>query len=127
MPDAIVPVELPVQFDEARFRGHMTALLEAARVDGGIEVYVDSLGVKQRQFAALLSEDSIGELDDAGIEALLDAVFTARRKLHPVIAEMGRTAVIEALRDLLHGGGEIVARMREFTSRLPIRDGEGRE
>jgi hypothetical protein len=127
LPDAIVPVELPVQFDEARFRGHMTALLEAARVDGGIEVYVDSLGVKQRQFAALLSEDAIGKLDDAGIEALLDAVFTARRKLHPVIAEMGCAAVTEALRDLLHGRGELVARMREFTSRLPIRDGEGRE
>jgi hypothetical protein len=127
LPDTIVPVELPVQFDEARFRSHMTALLEAARVDGGIEVYVDSLGAKQRQFAELLSVDAIGKLDDAGIEALLDAVFTARRKLHPVIAEMGSAAVVEALRDLSYGRGEVSARMRDFVSRLPIRDGEGRE
>jgi hypothetical protein len=127
LPDAIVPVELPVQFDEARFRGHMTTLLEAARADGGIEVYVDSLGVKQRQFADLLGEAVIGKLDDVGIESLLDAVFTARRKLHPVIAEMGSAVAIEALRELLHGRGELTARMQDFVSRLPIRDGEGRE
>ena len=126
-PDAIGPVELPVQFDEARFRAHMTTLLEAARVDGGIEVYVDSLGVKQRQFAALLNEEAIGTLDDAGMETLLDAVFTARRKLHPVIAEMGCAVVSDALRELLHGRGKLADRMRGFASRLPIREGEGRE
>lgn len=125
--DAIAPVALEVSFDEARFRQHMTTLLEAARVDGGVEVYIESLGAKQRLFGALLGGGVIGQLNDAGLESLLEVVFGARRKLHPVIVEMGGAATVAALRDLLYGGAELAARMSEFVARLPIRDGEGRE
>jgi len=127
VPDVIAPAELPVQFDEARFRSHMTTLLELARVDGGIEVYLASLESKQRQFAELLDAGAIDRLDDPGLEALLEMVFTARRKLHPVIAEMGRPATVAALRELLHGRKPVAERMTGFVARLPIRDGEGRE
>jgi len=127
MPDEIAPAELPVQFDEGRFRGHMTSLLEVARTDGGVEVYLASLGAKQRRFAELLDGDAIDRLDDAGLDALLEMVFTARRKLHPVIAELGCAATVAALRELLHGRDPVAARMSGFVARLPIRDGEGRE
>jgi hypothetical protein len=126
-PDVIGPAVLSVRFDEARFRTHMTTLLEAARVDGGIETYVDRLAAKQRLFGTLLGEDAIGTLDEAGMETLLEVVFTARRKLHPVVAEMGIGAVVAALRELLHGREPVADRMTGFVARLPIRDGEGRE
>ncbi len=125
--DEIAPAELAVQFDEARFLAHMTTLLEAARADGGIETYVENLAAKQRLFGTLLREEAIGNLDDAGLEALLEVVFTARRKLHPVIAEMGCDETIAALRELLHGREPLAGRMSAFVARLPIRDGEGRE
>jgi hypothetical protein len=126
-PDAIAPVALPVQFDEARFRAHMTSLLEAARVDGGIEHYIESLTAKQRRFGELLAAEAIGALDEAGLEALLELIFTARRKLHPVLTGMGVAAVLDALRQLLYGGGPLADRMSAFVAQLPIRDGEGRE
>lgn len=125
--DAIAPAEPPIQFDEARFRGHMTTLLEVARVDGGVETYLGSLGAKQRLFAELLGEDAIERLDDAALEVLLEVVFTARRKLHPVLAELGGAATVAALRDLLHGREPLAARLSGFLARLPIRNGEGRE
>ena len=126
-PDAIAPADLAVQFDEARFRAHMTSLLEAARADGGIERYIERLGVKQRRFGELLGTDAIGRLDEAGLEALLEMVFTARRKLYPVLAELGVAATVAALRELLHGRAPVGGRMTAFVSCLPIRDGEGRE
>jgi hypothetical protein len=126
-PDAIAPAALNVRFDEARFRVHMTTLLEAARVDGGIETYIDRLTAKQRLFATLLGEDAIGALDEAGLETLLEVVFTARRKLHPFVAEMGSGEMVEALRELLHGRALLADRMNGFVARLPIPDGEGRE
>ena len=56
MPDVIAPAELPVQFDEERFRSHMTMLLEVARVDGGVDAYLEALGAKQRLFSEVLAE-----------------------------------------------------------------------
>ncbi len=126
-PDVIAPAELPVQFDEARFRSHMTVLLEAARGDGGVETYIEGLGSKQRLFGALLAVDVLERLDSAGLDSLLEVVFGARRKLHPVIAEMSPLAMVAALRDLLHGREQVATRMNGFVARLPIRDGEGRE
>ena len=125
--EVIVPVALAVEFDEERFRVHMTTLLEAARADGGVETYVDNLAGKQRLFGALLREDAIGRLDDAGLEALLEVVAPARRRLHPLVAEMGCGETAVALRDLLHGRAPLAERMSAFVARLPIRDGEGRE
>jgi len=125
--DVIQPAALPVAFDEALCRQHMTTLLEAAQLDGGIAVYLESLGTKQRIFAELLGEEAIGALDDAGIEALLGSIFTARRRLFPVLAELGSAATAAALRELLYGDRPLAARMADFVARLPIREGEGRE
>jgi hypothetical protein len=125
--DLIEPAVLPLQFDDGLLRQHMTALLEAAQPDGGVAMYLEGLGAKQRFFGELLGEDAIDELDEARIEALLGAVFTARRKLFPVLAEMGAAAAAAALRELLYGAAPLATRMSDFVTRLPIRDGEGRE
>jgi hypothetical protein len=125
--DLIEPAALPLEFDEALLRRHMTTLLEAAQPDGGVAVYLESLDAKQRFFSEVLGEGAIDGLDDERIEALLGAVFTARRKLFPVLAEMGAAAAAAALRELLYGSAPLAARMRDFVACLPIRDGEGRE
>ncbi|MCC6608325.1 MAG: hypothetical protein IT515_01440 [Burkholderiales bacterium] len=125
--DPIEPAALPVAFDEGLLRQHLTTLLEAAQADGGVAVYLESLEAKRRLFGGLLAEDAIEALDEAGIEALLGAVFTARRKLFPVLAEMGAASAAAALRELLYGSAPLGTRMHDFVARLPIRDGEGRE
>lgn len=125
--DPIAPVPLPVAFDEALLRRHMTTLLEAVQGDGGIAAYLDALAAKQRFVAGLLAAEALGDLDEARIEALLGVVFTARRRLFPVLAELGAAATAGALRTLLYGAAPLAARMGDFVSGLPIRDGEDRE
>ena len=123
----IEPAALPLAFDDALFRQHMTTLLEAAELDGGIGAYLESLAAKQQLVAGLLGEEAIDALDDARIEALLETVFIARRRLFPVLTEMGGAATAAALRELLYGDAPLAERMRGFVASLPIRDGDGRE
>jgi len=125
--DLIEPAALPLAFDEELFRRHMTTLLEAAQADGGIAPYLESLHAKQRFVGGLLAEAALDALDEAGVEALLGAMFTARRKLFPVLVEMGAAATAAALRELLYGAAPLAGRMSAFVARLPIRDGDGRE
>lgn len=125
--DLIAPAELAVEFDPALFRAHMNSLIECARADGGIERYVAALAAKQQLFAEALAEDSLSRLDGGKLEILLDAVFTARRRLHPVLAEFGIESTARVMRELLYGEGDIGARMAAFVAALPIRQGEGLE
>lgn len=125
--DLIAPAALGVEFDTALFRAHMNSLIECAREDGGIERYVESLGAKQRLFGEALTEASLASFDDEKLVALLDAVFTARRKLHPVLAELGIHATAAAIRELLYGEAELGQRVAAFVAALPIRDGDGRD
>lgn len=125
--DAIAPAALPVEFDPALFRVHMNTLIESARNDGGIESFVANLAEKQRLFAAALVEPSLASLDAERLEALLDVVFTARRRLHPVLGEFGVSATAAAVRDLLYGDGELGGRIDAFVAALPIRGGDGLE
>lgn len=125
--DLIAPAALGVDFDPALFRAHMNSLIEYARADGGIERYVESLAAKQQLFNEALTEESLARFDEGKLEALLDAVFTARRKLHPVLAESGIDATAGAIRELLYGEGRLEQRVPAFVAALPIRDGEGLE
>jgi hypothetical protein len=125
--DLIEPAKLEVEFDPMLFRTHMTALIQAAQPDGGVEAYLESLNAKHRLFAEALGEASLDRLDGGSLDALLEVVFTARRKLHPVLAEFGLHNTIAALRDLLYGREPLGGRIPAFVARLPIRPGEGRE
>lgn len=125
--DRIEPAALPLAFDDELFRRHMTTLLEASQVDGGIAAYLESLHAKQRLVGELLEADALDALDEAHLEKLLGAVFTARRKLFPVLVETGAAATAAALRELLYGAAPLAGRMSAFVAALPIRDGDGRE
>jgi len=123
--DLIEPTRLEVELDPALFRSHMTILVEAAQADGGVEGYLESLTAKHRLFAEALGEASLDALDEAALDALLETVFTARRKLHPVLAEFGLPKTVAALRELLHGNEALEGRIGAFVGALPIRAGEG--
>jgi hypothetical protein len=125
--DLIEPMRLEVELDPALFRSHMSMLVEAAQADGGVEGYLESLTAKHRLFAEALGEASLDALEEGALDALLETVFTARRKLHPVLAEFGLPKTLAALRELLHGNGPLEGRIGAFVGVLPIRAGEGRE
>lgn len=125
--DLIEPAALAVEFDPALFRAHMSTLIETAQADGGVETYLESLGTKHRLFAEALDEARLDSLDLETLDGLLELVFTARRKLHPVLTEFGLANAVSALRDLLYGGEPLAGRIAAFIERLPICAGEGRE
>ncbi len=125
--DLIEPAKLGVELDPTLARAHMNTVVETARVDGGVEAYLGSLAAKHRLFAETLDEVALDRLDAAGLDALLEVVFTARRKLHPVLAEFGLSGTVHALRELLYGTGPLAERLAAFVAGLPIRPGEGRE
>lgn len=122
----ITPAVLPVTLDAERFRHHHATLLAAADVDGGIEAYLAALRAKHRLFAEALAMDALAELDLDGVEALLDTVFLARRRLFPTLSAMGRDAVVERIGALVHGTEPLAARVQAFVDAMPLPEGEGR-
>lgn len=125
--DLIVPAELPILLDEDLFAHHLARLQQHAERDGGVEAYLDSLGTKQRLFAGALTRDRIGSLGLEEVEVLLDTVFTARRRIFPVLQAMGDEAVRRAVVDLLYAEGSIAARLEQFAAALPVPAGGDRE
>lgn len=125
--DLIIPGQLPVAFDEDLFAQHLSRLQHGAERDGGLESYLDSLGVKHRLFVAALSPDRIDALGLDETEVLLDTVFTARRRLFPLLQAMGAAAVRQAVAELAYGDGTIAVRLQRFVAALPIPAGGDRE
>ncbi|MEW5888563.1 MAG: hypothetical protein AB1768_05865 [Pseudomonadota bacterium] len=116
--DFIAPATLPVTLDEALFERHLQTLEQAAARDGGVEAYLDSLSAKQRLFAAALAPEALARFDLEAAEVLLETVFSARRRLYPLLEAM-EERLPEVLEDLLYGTGALAARMTAFVEALP--------
>jgi hypothetical protein len=125
--DLIVPAELPVSFSPELFQRHFSALLEAAKADGGAAAYLKSLNAKHDLFAVALDTEPAGHLDLEKLELLLETVFTARRKLLPVFRRLGAPHIVAQVDRLLHGNGAVDGRMRSFADAVAGVAGEGRE
>lgn len=124
--DLIAAAPLPVEFDEALFERHLAALEEAAARDGGVEAYLASLSAKHRLFAAALEESRVAQMDLEVTESLLETVFSARRRLFPVL-EAVAPRLPQLLRELLYGDQRLGERMDAFVAALPFPDAAGRE
>ncbi|PZP62174.1 MAG: hypothetical protein DI596_04050 [Azospira oryzae] len=121
--DLIVPAELPVALDEGLFLHHLAALQTGVERDGGVEAYLDSLNAKQRLFVDLLRSRGCGALALADVEQLLDRVFTARRRIYPLLAAAGEAWIRGALEELLEGAPAVRQRMEAFASGLVVAAG----
>jgi hypothetical protein len=116
--DTVVPLPLPIALDSQIFKYHFDQLLEQSVADGGIAVLLERLQVKQHAIAAAL-ERARGATDLSEIEALLDSVFTARRRLFPALEATGAAKVRAALAQLLHDGLPVAARLQGFVDAMP--------
>jgi hypothetical protein len=102
------------QLDAQRFAVHFSEFVSLADAGAGLQAYVEALETKHRLFANALADPA--RLDLAGAEALLGAVFTARRKLYPAIEALGAEAFAARVAQLLAGEAKIEA----FCDALPM-------
>lgn len=125
--DDIAPTQLPVELDSVLFKLHFGRLLETTALDGGIEGYLGALGAKQRGFAAALAGERSERLTLSGIEALLDRVFTARRRIFSAIEALGEARVGALIENLVQGADSLAPRMQAFVDAMPGATGTDRE
>lgn len=124
---AIGPAEVPLAFDAGLFQRYFSELQKLAEADEGIEAYLAGLNAKQRLFADTLGPGRIQAIGLEQIEAVLDRVFTARRRIFPALEKMGETRTRAAVEDLLHGREPLAQRMQAFAGFLPAEPGDDRE
>ncbi|HQU16027.1 MAG: hypothetical protein ACYC18_13450 [Gammaproteobacteria bacterium] len=94
--------------------------------DPGLAPFVESLSRKHELFERVLAETALDALDDAAFAALLETVFTARRRLPPALVGFEHDRLLSAIRDLLYGAGPLVERMQAFVDALPADSGKAR-
>jgi len=96
-----------LQLDAGRFARHFSEFVALADAGPGLTTYVGLLEAKHRLFAGLLAAPE--RIDLGAAESLLDSVFTARRKLYPVLERLGAAGVSERVAQLLSGEATIDA------------------
>jgi hypothetical protein len=101
------------------FKLHFGRLVETAAEDGGIETYLTALASKRDGFAATLAPARTEQLALSDIEALLDRVFPARRRIFPSLEALGQAKAVQLIAALVHGTGTVDARMRSFVDAMP--------
>ncbi len=125
--DLIVPASLSVPLDAAQFQQRYTALRHNTDEDGGIEGFLNSLEAKHQLFSLLLKQDAIDQLTLEGVEALLETVFSARRRVYFVFTTMGSQSAVAAIRELLYGQNPLQDRMSRFSELVAIDEASDKE
>ena len=125
--DLIVPAVLSVSLDAAQFQQRFSALKHNAEEDGGIEAFISSLEAKHQLFSLLLKSEAIDQLTLEGVEALLETVFSARRRVYFAFAAMGTESAVAALKALLYGKEPLQDRMSRFSEIIAINEADDKE
>jgi hypothetical protein len=114
-PDLIIPAELSVPLDARQFQQKFSALQKNAEEDVGVDAFLASLQAKHELFSNLLAEEKLTELTMEGVEALLETVFSARRRVYPSIEMLGIDSARERVRKLLYGKTNLLDRLDQFS------------
>lgn len=120
--EVIQPAELPIALDPGLFQHHLQSLIKVvaeAETETGLEAYIASLNTKHQLFKGALNSAAIDTLDLEGIAVLLEAVFSARRRVFSSLKELGEKTAREAIRDLCYGTLPLQERMATFVNSLP--------
>ncbi|MDR3391070.1 MAG: hypothetical protein P4L77_04985 [Sulfuriferula sp.] len=121
-PDLIIPAELSIPLDAGQFQQRFSALKHITEEDAGIDSFLASLEAKHRLFANLLNQNAIEQLTMDGVEALLETVFSARRRIYPAFDAMGITTAVNEIRDLLYGKAVLLERLNRFAEVVQVID-----
>lgn len=116
--DRIQPAELKISLAPEICAGKLGALVEQMGERGGPEEFVGALRAKHELFARVLEPSALGELSQQGLAAVLETVFTARRRLAPAWRNMDHKALLAAIRELLYGPAPLLDRMRAFADQF---------
>ena len=125
--DLIIPAELSVPLDARQFQQRFSALSHIAEEDAGIDAFLASLEAKHKLFFNLLNQEVIEQLTMDGVEALLETVFSARRRVYPTFSAMGIAATTDAIRELLYGKDTLLDRLNHFSEIVEINDAADKE
>lgn len=117
--EVVEPATLEVAFDDNILAMKVGQLMEAVNDHGGIEVFVEAIETKHQLFARGLTPEALDTMDVAAVTTLLETVFPARRRLRPVVESMDQEALVSAVRELIHGRGELAERMEAFVEAFP--------
>lgn len=125
--DVIVPAALPLELDSALFLTHLSHLQQLTEPEGGVETFLGRLNAKHQRFAEVLAPEAAPRLDLERIEELLERVFTARRRIYPLLKALGQEQTAAAVKAVLMGEGLVEERMQAFAEAMPVAVGEDRE
>jgi len=118
--DTIVPAALSVALDPRQFQQHFAQLGRQAEDGAGLEDLLTSLQAKSQLFSGLLNAEALPSLSMDGIEALLETVFSARRRVFPALQALGVEGTREAIHALLYGDIALVERLQKFSEIVPL-------
>lgn len=124
--EVIVPAALPLELDPELFLAHLSQLQQLTEPEGGIETCLERLNAKHQRFAEILAPEA-APLNLQRVEELLEKVFTARRRIYPLLQALGQDAAAAAVKTVLSGEGPVAERMRTFAEAMPAAPGEDRE
>lgn len=124
--DIIRPGDLTIALDEAIFGAKLDQMLTAMAEAGGVERFIDSLAKKHELFNQALAEDFVEALDGDGFAALLETVFTARRRISTRLEAIKPDELVAAVRHVVYGTAPIVERMEAFQDLISEDDRKAR-
>lgn len=113
--DIIIPAELSVPLDAHQFQQKFSALQKDAEEDAGINAFLDSLQAKHEMFSNLLADDKLADLTMESVEALLETVFSARRRVYPSFELLGIENAKKRIRNLLYSNASLLDRLNQFS------------
>jgi len=122
--DVIAPASLPIPPDPGVFASKFEQLLEAVEDEGGVQAFVEALNVKRELFARALDVEVLRNMTPEGMDALLETVFTARRKLPELMVGMQQADVNAVIEALVYGTEPLAERMQTFMEFFPVAEGE---
>ncbi|MEJ2346802.1 MAG: hypothetical protein P8090_15630 [Gammaproteobacteria bacterium] len=122
--DVITPGSLAIPPDPGVFASKLEQLLEAIDEAGGVQVFIDALNVKHELFARALETEVLRNMTREGLDALLETVFTARRKLPEALGGVEQAEVNAAIEALVYGKEPLAERMQSFMEFFPLAEGE---
>lgn len=125
--DLIIPAELSVPLDARQFQQKFSALQKNAEDDAGVDAFLASLQAKHELFSSLLAEEKLSELSMESVEALLETVFSARRRVYPSIEMLGIDKARERVKNLLYGNSNLLDRLDQFSDVVVSDEGADKE
>lgn len=122
--EQIVPVELTLPFSAEIVQSKFNALQDQMAERGGLPHFVEALQKKQQLFSSLLEREKLSELDSEKLDALLELVFTARRRIPNLMQDVALDQVQQRIDGLLFGEGDINHRIGRFAGCWSDADGK---